>query len=201
MDETNTEINKKLNQTNSIEEFYATAVILLTGATGFVGKALLEKLMHVCPRIAAIFILLRPKRNQTIEQRFKKLIDDPVHLGLSLEDRIVLIEEVNIVFHAAATASFKQPLAVAVNINAKGTSRIIDLCKELKHVICFIHVSTAYSNAHLPEIEEKVYTKVFLQILHYCVKIYNLQLVRNTVRQVSLLLIINFAAQVRNLLR
>ncbi|KAK1137360.1 hypothetical protein K0M31_001872 [Melipona bicolor] len=143
MDETNTEINKKLNQTNSIEEFYATAVILLTGATGFVGKALLEKLMRVCPRTAAIFILLRPKRNQTIEQRFKKLIDDPVQgdvnlpdLGLSLEDRIVLIEKVNIVFHVAATVSFKQPLAVAVNINTKAQLIVV----------------------HLPEIEEKVYT-------------------------------------------
>lgn len=78
MDKTNTEINKKMNQTNSIEEFYAATAILLTGATGFVGKALLQKLMRVCPRIAAIFILLRPKKNQTIEQRFKKLIDDPV---------------------------------------------------------------------------------------------------------------------------
>ncbi|KAF3420436.1 hypothetical protein E2986_11758 [Frieseomelitta varia] len=72
------EIKEELNQTNSIEEFYADTVILLTGATGFVGKGLLEKLMRVCPRIAAIFILLRPKRNQTIEERFKKLVDDPV---------------------------------------------------------------------------------------------------------------------------
>ena len=78
MDKTNTEINEKLNQSDSIEEFYSATVILLTGATGFVGKGLLEKLLRVCPRIAAIFILLRPKKNQTIEERFKKLIDDPV---------------------------------------------------------------------------------------------------------------------------
>ena len=78
MDITNTKINKKLNQTNSIEEFYADNAILLIGATGFVGKRLLEKVMRVYSRIAAIFILLRPKKDQTIEQRFKKLIDDPV---------------------------------------------------------------------------------------------------------------------------
>ena len=78
MDKTNTEIHKESSQTNSIEEFYADSVILLTGATGFVGKGLLEKLIRVCPGIAAIFILLRPKRSQTIEERFKKLIDDLV---------------------------------------------------------------------------------------------------------------------------
>ncbi|CAD1480876.1 unnamed protein product, partial [Heterotrigona itama] len=66
------------NRMNSIEEFYADTAILVTGATGFVGKGLLEKLLRLCPRIAAIFILLRPKKNQTIEDRFKKLIDDPV---------------------------------------------------------------------------------------------------------------------------
>ena len=78
MDKTNIEINEKLNQSDSIEEFYSDTVILLTEAIGFVGKGLLEKLMRVFPRITAIFILLRPKKNQTIEERFKKLVDDPV---------------------------------------------------------------------------------------------------------------------------
>ena len=80
------------------------------------------------------------------------------NLGLSLVDRIMLIEKVNIVFHVAAAITFKQPLDDAVNTNTKGASRVIDLCKELKHVISYIHVSTAYSNAYLSEIEEKVYT-------------------------------------------
>ena len=71
-------VSEKLNKANSIEEFYANTGILVTGATGFVGKGILEKLIRVCPSIAAIFILMRPKKNQTIKQRFKKLIDDPV---------------------------------------------------------------------------------------------------------------------------
>ena len=75
-------MNVKINENNvnekSIEKFYADIGILVTGVTGFVGKGILEKLMRVCPRIAAIFILIRPKKNQTIEQRFKKLMDDPV---------------------------------------------------------------------------------------------------------------------------
>ncbi|XP_012242338.1 putative fatty acyl-CoA reductase CG5065 [Bombus impatiens] len=137
----------------------------------------------MCPRIAAIFILLRPKTDETIEQRFKKLIDDPIYdnikakhpsvlskvypvkgdvslsdLGLSREDRNLLLEKVNIVFHAAATVIFNEPLHVAVNANTKGTARVIELWSELKHPISFVHVSTAFSNANLHEIEKRVYT-------------------------------------------
>ena len=83
MDTINKETNENgtdegLNKINSLEEFYAGSGILVTGATGFVGIGLLEKLMRVCPRVAAIFILIRSKNNETVEQRFKKLIDDPV---------------------------------------------------------------------------------------------------------------------------
>lgn len=80
------------------------------------------------------------------------------NLGLSLVDRFMLIEKVNMVFHVAAAITFKQPLDDAVNTNTKGASRVVDLCKELKHIISFVHVSTAYSNAYLSEIEEKIYT-------------------------------------------
>ncbi|XP_048269632.1 putative fatty acyl-CoA reductase CG5065 [Bombus terrestris] len=176
-------INKGLNKTNTLEEFYAGSGILLTGATGFIGKGLLEKLLRMCPRITTIFILIRAKANETIEQRIKKLIDDPMYddikakhpsvfhkvypvksdmslsnLGLSQEDRNLLLEKVNIVFHAAATVRFNEPLHVAVNVNTKGTARVIELWSELKHPISFVYVSTAYSNANLHEIGEKVYT-------------------------------------------
>ncbi|XP_060831017.1 fatty acyl-CoA reductase 1-like isoform X3 [Bombus pascuorum] len=188
MDAINKETNengstKGLNKTSSLEEFYAGSGILLTGATGFVGKALLEKFTRMCPRITAIFILMRPKTNETVEQQFKKLLDDPIYdgikaknpspfsrvypvkgdmslpdLGVSREDRSLLLEKVNIVFHAAATVRFNEPLHVAVNVNTKGTARVIELWNELKNPISFVHVSTAYSNANLDEIEEKVYT-------------------------------------------
>ena len=79
-------------------------------------------------------------------------------LGLSREDRIMLTENVNTVFHVAATVKFNEPLNVAVDVNTRGTARIIQLCKELKRVISVVYVSTAYSNSYLSEIEEKVYT-------------------------------------------
>ncbi|KAK9295404.1 hypothetical protein QLX08_010260 [Tetragonisca angustula] len=176
-------VSEKLNKANSIEAFYDSTAILVTGATGFVGKGILEKLMRACPSIPAIYILIRPKKDQTIKQRLKKLIDDPIYdsvrvkypsvlsrihpvqgdmslpdLGISPADRTMLIHNMNIVFHVAATVRFNEPLNVAVNTNTKDTARVIQLCKELKHVISIIHVSTAYNNAYLSEIEEKVYT-------------------------------------------
>ncbi|XP_060831152.1 putative fatty acyl-CoA reductase CG5065 [Bombus pascuorum] len=179
MDTVNKENENAMNKgLNTLDEFYAGSGILVTGVTGFLGTGLLEKLMRVCPRIAAICILIRAKTNETIEQRFKKIMDDPIYdgikakhpsvlsrvypvkgdvslpdLGLSQDDRNLLLEKVNIVFHAAATVRFNEPLHVAVNVNTKGTARVIELWNELRHP-----VSTAYSNANLDEIEEKVYT-------------------------------------------
>lgn len=68
-------VSEKLNRTNSIEG-YAITGILVTGATNYIGKGILEEL-HMCV-FAAIFILIRTEKNQSIEERFKRLIDDPV---------------------------------------------------------------------------------------------------------------------------
>lgn len=64
----------------SIEAFFAASVILITGATGFLGKALLEKLLRSCPRISTIYILIRPKKDLTMEERFQALLDSTVSL-------------------------------------------------------------------------------------------------------------------------
>ncbi|XP_039310611.1 putative fatty acyl-CoA reductase CG5065 isoform X2 [Solenopsis invicta] len=166
----------------TIDEFFAGTMILLTGATGFLGKALLEKLLHSCP-VAAIFVLIRPKKDKTIEQRFEELLNDPVfdkirsefpstlkkifpvkgdvglpELGLQPKDRDMLLQNVNIVFHSAATVRFDEPLKIAVNLNVIGTDRILDLCRRMTNLTSVIHVSTAYSNVDRREIEELIYT-------------------------------------------
>lgn len=65
----------------SIDAFFAETVILLTGATGFLGKALLEKLLRSCPQVFIIFILIRPKKDQSVEQRLKELLNNPVRIN------------------------------------------------------------------------------------------------------------------------
>lgn len=77
---------------SSIDAFFAETVILVTGATGFLGKALLEKLLRSCPRVAMIFVLLRPKKGQSVEQRFKELLENSVrrHTHLSCRPSALL---------------------------------------------------------------------------------------------------------------
>lgn len=62
----------------SIESFFANSVILVTGATGFLGKALLEKLLRSCPRLGTIYVLIRSKKGQAVEQRHQELMNNPV---------------------------------------------------------------------------------------------------------------------------
>lgn len=78
-------------------------------------------------------------------------------LGLSVDDRMTLTQNVNIVFHCAATVRFNEPLKVAVMLNIRATDRVLDLCKSMSHLKSFVHVSTAYSNADKREVKELVY--------------------------------------------
>ena len=52
-----------------ISEAYAGKVVFLTGATGFLGKVVLEKLLYACPRIEKIYILVRGKKDLDCEAR------------------------------------------------------------------------------------------------------------------------------------
>lgn len=63
---------------SSILDFFQDTIVFVTGGTGFVGKALLEKLIRSCNSIKTIYVLLRPKRGQNIDQRYEELINDQV---------------------------------------------------------------------------------------------------------------------------
>lgn len=46
----------------SIAQFYGGKSILITGATGFMGKVMVEKLLRDCGQVKCIYILVRMKR-------------------------------------------------------------------------------------------------------------------------------------------
>ena len=52
-------------------------------------------------------------------------------LGLSVIDRDILKSRVSIVFHVAARIKFDRNIKEAVDINVKGTRRVLELCHQL----------------------------------------------------------------------
>jgi hypothetical protein len=62
----------------TIPKFYVGKNIFITGATGFVGKVLIEKLIRCCPDVNKIYCLIRPKYKQDIKRRVNELIDSKV---------------------------------------------------------------------------------------------------------------------------
>lgn len=68
-------------------------------------------------------------------------------LGLSTEDRKTLTNNVNVIFHSAATLDFADTLKQTVDVNLLGTRRMIALGRQCKNLNAFVHVSSAYVNA------------------------------------------------------
>lgn len=79
-------------------------------------------------------------------------------LGLNVNDRNLLIDNVDIVFHMAATVRFDEKLKTALKINVNGAYDIMKLCKEMKNLKSVVHVSTAYTHCPRKTINEKLYS-------------------------------------------
>lgn len=59
-------------------EYYANKSIFITGASGFIGKVLIEKLLRCCPGIKAIYLLMREKKGVSPQERLDQLTSSQV---------------------------------------------------------------------------------------------------------------------------
>lgn len=48
---------------DNIAKFYENKSLLVFGATGFVGKVLVEKLLRACGSLKVIYVVIRGKKN------------------------------------------------------------------------------------------------------------------------------------------
>lgn len=66
------------NESTDIATWFAGKILFVTGATGFMGKVLVEKLLRDCPDIERMYLLIRTKRGVDTEQRREEYINHMV---------------------------------------------------------------------------------------------------------------------------
>ncbi|EDV48802.1 fatty acyl-CoA reductase wat [Drosophila erecta] len=166
---------------DGIQGFYKDKVVFLTGATGFLGKVIIEKLLRTT-EVKRIYSMIRSKNGKDMQERLATWKKDPLFevllklkpdalkrisviagdcadpdLGISGSDRKLLVSEVQIVIHGAATVRFNEPLHVALAINTRATRLMLQLAKQMKHLEAYLHISTAFSNCVIFRIKEQFY--------------------------------------------
>jgi len=137
----------------AIAEALSGKRILVTGATGFLGTALVERLLRAVPGCEVI-VLVRPTRrsnasarvarevvrndcfnrlrdelgesfDQVVSARLGAVAGDVGRDGLGLDDDgCLLLASCDVVVHSAATVAFDAPLDTAVEVNLLGPSRV-----------------------------------------------------------------------------
>ncbi len=138
-----------------IAESLAGKRIAVTGATGFLGTAIVERLLRSVPGCEVV-VLVRPGQRQSasertrreivrndcfdrlrrelgerfdgeIERRLTAIAGDVSRDGLGLDDGdMALFASCDIVIHSAATVSFDAPLDGAVEVNLLGPTRVAE---------------------------------------------------------------------------
>ena len=157
-----------------IAEELAGKRIAITGGTGFVGTALIERLLRAVPECRLV-LLVRPGKRTSVHERVRREIlknnaFDRLRRELGREafeamaaERVVAIAgdvgtdglglndadrttlaSCDIVIHSAAAVAFDSPLDSAVEINLLGPMRIAATLNELGVSPFLVAVSTCY---------------------------------------------------------
>ncbi|KAK2021453.1 hypothetical protein LX32DRAFT_712706 [Colletotrichum zoysiae] len=148
----------------------ASNVVLLTGATGFLGKVVLEELLrqHERSNLAQVILIIRGKddlngrerffkhtaRSKCFEnlpsdwQNFVRVFEGDLGLaecGLGEDDRIGIQDSVTHIIHVAGHIKFDAEVSEALESNVTSSLNILNLAKACKVLQRLVITSTAYS--------------------------------------------------------
>src|SRR4051794_34851725 len=135
-----------------LKALLAGQTVLLTGASGFLGKAVLGQILRELPDTQVV-LLLRGDAQSRLENEV--LTSAPCE-GLDAsnvtaiagdvgDDELVTPSGMDIVIHCAASVSFEQTLDDALELNSKGPARLLAATRRAGDDPYFVHVSTAYA--------------------------------------------------------
>ncbi|MGH2819293.1 MAG: SDR family oxidoreductase, partial [Actinomycetota bacterium] len=149
-----------------ISEGLADKRILVTGVTGFIGQALLERLLSEFPSTRLV-LLVRPRATMTGRDRIERILARPLFkdwrerageagVERAFSERVEVLEgdvpdripplpsDLDLVFHCAATVRFDPPVDEAFRINLRGTTGVLEALHAAGARPHVVHVSTAY---------------------------------------------------------
>ena len=156
-----------------IPEQLAGKRVAVTGSTGFLGTALVERLIRSVPDCELI-LLVRPGRRGATARVTRDVLKNDAFNGLReemgkdafaehCEKRVTAVAgdvgtdglglsgddlktwlTADVIIHSAATVSFDSPLDTAVEVNLLGPQRIANLCNEQGVTPHLVAVSTCY---------------------------------------------------------
>jgi nucleoside-diphosphate-sugar epimerase len=164
-------VSREAGQTERVGDRLAGKKILLTGASGFLGKAVLAALLRSAGDFRELVVLLRaPDLGAARQRLLDEVLEDDALAGVPADDvreklgsgRLHAIPgdlerddhlnrapeqewaAVDTVIHCAATVSFEEALDDALALNSFGPTRLLERLHDGGAEPHFVHVSTAY---------------------------------------------------------
>ncbi|KAL0544406.1 hypothetical protein IC582_019521 [Cucumis melo] len=160
-----------------IVKFLGGKVFFITGATGFLGKVLIEKILRTAPDVGKIYVLIKAKDEEAAAERLKNDIINTqlfkclrqIHgkyymsfmmsklipvvgnvcesdVGLHVDFSHLIANDVDVIVNSAANTTFDERYDVAIDINTKGPSNLMEFAKKCSKLKLFLQISTAYVN-------------------------------------------------------
>ncbi len=153
------------DRVSQVSSSLRNAHVFITGVTGFVGQAVLEKLLAAYPT-TRISVLVRPRGALSGELRIGKLLRKPCfapwrervgeeEAERQIARRVTVIEgdlgdvpelpgDIDVVVHSASTVSFDPPIDEAFAANVAGPVSLYEALRASGSDPHVVHVSTCY---------------------------------------------------------